>query len=110
MGETSIVNLAKRLRLDTSTLSRSVDGLVREGYLAREVNPGNRRFVVIGLTGKGRDKASQINDICDSFYQGILSEMHDDNEYFLESVRRLSEVISRRNGIPCCGAKGGGKK
>ncbi len=110
MGETSIVDLAKRLRLDTSTLSRTVDGLVREGYVAREINPVNRRFVVIGLTEKGRVKTSEINEVCDRFYHGILKDMPDGREYFLESVRRLSEVISRRNSIPCCGAKGGGKR
>ncbi|MRR14587.1 MarR family transcriptional regulator [archaeon] len=110
MGETSIVDLAKRLRLDTSTLSRTVDGLVREGYVAREINPSNRRFVVIGLTDKGSAKASEINEVCDRFYRGILKDMPDGQEYFLESVRRLSEVLNRSNSVTCCGVENGAKR
>lgn len=47
-------DLAERLRLDKSTVSRLVDGLVRKGYVTRERDPANRRLYRLLLTPDGR--------------------------------------------------------
>jgi DNA-binding MarR family transcriptional regulator len=47
-------DLARRLRLEKSTVSRLVAELEREGLLVRERDPGNRRYYRLRLTDRGR--------------------------------------------------------
>lgn len=74
-GEASVGDLASVLELDASTLSRTVDGLVRAGILGRREDPANRRRQLIRLTPSGREKADSINDLCDRYYDGLLASL-----------------------------------
>lgn len=102
LGATSVIDLAQRLRLDTSTLSRTVDGLVRGGYVARTLNPADRRCVTLRLTEQGTAKADEINAVCDGFYEDLLRELPEECTPLLESVKRLAEVLVRKRGLVCC--------
>jgi DNA-binding MarR family transcriptional regulator len=53
-------DLAERLGLEKSTVSRLVAGLERSGQVSRERDPVNRRFYRITLTGKGRSTAERL--------------------------------------------------
>jgi DNA-binding MarR family transcriptional regulator len=108
MGTTSIVDLAKRLRLDTSTLSRTVDSLVREMYVGRTINPANRRFVEVKLTDKGQKKASDINSACDSFYHDLVQRVPGGQASIMEAARWLSEVLAQKHDNICCADSCGG--
>jgi DNA-binding MarR family transcriptional regulator len=47
-------DLANRLRLEKSTVSRLVAEMEQEGLLERERDPGNRRYYRLRLTDRGR--------------------------------------------------------
>lgn len=47
-------DLAQRLRLEKSTVSRMAADLERKGLIVREHDPGNRRFYRLRLTDQGR--------------------------------------------------------
>lgn len=106
-GATSIVDLSQRLRLDTSTLSRTVDGLVREGYVERTLNPDNRRFVTVRLTDSGTVKAGEINAVCDSFYTDLLRDYPEGQAALLEAVKRLADIMTHKRDLACCAIQGG---
>jgi DNA-binding MarR family transcriptional regulator len=53
-GGLSQQELAERLRLEKSTVSRLVAGLEVRGLLVRERDPANRRFVRLSLTAAGQ--------------------------------------------------------
>jgi DNA-binding MarR family transcriptional regulator len=74
-GKTSVGEIAAALELDSSTLSRAVDGLVREGLLEREEDPANRRRLLVSLSAEGKKKAKSINAMCDRYYQGLLDAL-----------------------------------
>jgi Transcriptional regulators len=74
-GRTSVGELAAGLELDSSTLSRAVDGLVKAQMLEREEDPENRRRQLVSLSEKGEAKAKSINAICDRYYEGLLSSL-----------------------------------
>ena len=61
-GHTSLAALAALGNLTVPTVSESVEGLVRRGLLNREVNPQNRRQVLLSLTAKGRE-AKEAGDV-----------------------------------------------
>lgn len=70
-GEMSLVDLAKGLNLDTSTLSRTVNGMVMLGLLERVQSVADRRFVTINLSQKGNELLEQIN----LFYENQLKTL-----------------------------------
>lgn len=71
-GELTIGGLAEKLNLDKSTLSRTVDSLVRLGLVDRIVNPEDRRYALVRLTSDGIDTCARINHVNDEFYQRII--------------------------------------
>jgi DNA-binding MarR family transcriptional regulator len=52
-------DLANRLHLSASGLTRRLDGLVSRGFVAREAAPDDRRVTLAALTPKGRRKLEQ---------------------------------------------------
>jgi DNA-binding MarR family transcriptional regulator len=53
-------DLAARLGLEKSTVSRLAAALERRGWLTRERDPGNRRYYRLRLTPEGADVAARI--------------------------------------------------
>ena len=104
LGQATSVVLAKRLGLDKSTLSRTIDGLVSIGLVERAAHPSDRRFNLLSLTAKGQDVADQINQSNDDFYsrvfESIESERHDeviDNlEKLVWAMYRQQDHLNRR--------------
>jgi DNA-binding MarR family transcriptional regulator len=75
MGETTIGGLAERLDLDKSTLSRTVEGLVRLGLVERLPNPQDRRYMIVKLSEKGQQTCDSINKVNDEFYRQVIESI-----------------------------------
>ena len=58
-SDSSLTALAAALDLDTSTQSRTVDGLVKAGWVERTQDAGDRRAVRLALTAAGRAKVAE---------------------------------------------------
>jgi DNA-binding MarR family transcriptional regulator len=71
----TVGQLASRLRLDDSTLSRTIDGLVRRGLLDRTRDDRDRRVVWICLTPGGTAACGAIHEQNDAVYRRILGEI-----------------------------------
>lgn len=67
-AETTIVQLVHDLKLDKSTLSRTVEGLVRLGLVERKPHPTDRRFTPLELTAAGKKMCDEINREGDQTY------------------------------------------
>ncbi len=107
--EMSLVELSERLRLDASTLSRTVDGLVKLGHVNRVTDPENRRYVRLGLTGKGKRKVDFIDRSCDRFYLDLLDRIPEEKrEALVESVQLLAEIFARAKEEERCAAGASG--
>jgi DNA-binding MarR family transcriptional regulator len=59
--------LALNLKLDQSTLSRTVDGLVRKKLVARMRDDSDRRLVWIRLTEDGASTCEEIHEVNDEY-------------------------------------------
>lgn len=71
-------DLSERLRLDKSTVSRLVAGLVRKGYVERERDPANRRLDRLLVTDAGRRAHREIRAAFHDRHVQVLDEMTDD--------------------------------
>ena len=74
-GELSMSQLASRLRLDASTLSRTIEGLVRRQLVERLREEQDRRVVRIRLTSEGRSVCRSIHEENDGHYIRILERI-----------------------------------
>ncbi|MDP2873202.1 MAG: MarR family winged helix-turn-helix transcriptional regulator, partial [Bacillota bacterium] len=59
-GQLTLSSLAAGLGLDLSSVSRGVDGLVRDGYLRRVRHPTDRRYILISLTPQGQQAYDRV--------------------------------------------------
>src|SRR5512141_1142339 len=73
IGSITVNELAKRLSLDKSTVSRTVDNLVQSKMVDREIPADNRRTTLIGLTDNGRSVCKSINSNNNEYYRKALS-------------------------------------
>ena len=69
-------NIAKRMNLSASRLTRIIDGLVAKGYTEREINPSDRRNMDVNLSKKGVNLVQKL----DLAYINIHKELLEDIE------------------------------
>jgi DNA-binding MarR family transcriptional regulator len=94
-GELNLKDLAARLGLDNSTLSRTVESLVKGGLAERTASTKDRRATVIRLNEKGRAARDRINStwnrICRDMFRSIPREKH---QQLVESISILAELLA----------------
>jgi DNA-binding MarR family transcriptional regulator len=97
-GELNLKELAARLSLDNSTLSRTVESLVKDGLAERTPNTEDRRATVIRLNDHGRVARDRINAtwnrICRDLFRTLSREKQ--NQLF-ESVSLVAALLTS-----CC--------
>lgn len=99
-GEITLVDLAELLNLDNSTLSKTVNSLVNNDWVTRDIDPGDRRYVKIKLTESGRTVYSGVKTILETYYKKIYETLPiEKREQILDSMEHLLEAI-KKNG--CC--------
>ncbi|HNY18329.1 MAG TPA: MarR family transcriptional regulator [Treponemataceae bacterium] len=109
-SDPSVGELAGALELDASTLSRSVDGLVKLGFLERREDAENRRRYLVRLTAKGRKKVDEIDGACDAYYEGFLKGLPaKERTILVDSLPRLVEAFRAwrtvAKGAECCATR-----
>jgi len=94
-GSMTVRELAERLGLDTSTTSRVVDVLVRNGMLRRARDEKrDRRRVFVSLSTRGRGLATKLDDCADAYCERILARIPTHRrEDVVHALRVLVEAI-----------------
>jgi DNA-binding MarR family transcriptional regulator len=106
-GETSAVDLSAILGIDTSTLSRHINGMVTVGLANRVLNPKDRRYVSITLTEQGKKVYQTIEGICNTKYAKIFEYIPPEkHQQVLEGFNLLVDAIveakKREDASDCC--------
>jgi DNA-binding MarR family transcriptional regulator len=97
-GAMSLIDLAKALSLDTSTLSRTVNGMVMVGLLERIQSTTDRRFVTIELSERGQVLLKQINQIYENQMSAMLTYLPLERQALaLEVLLELAEAAQKAN-------------
>jgi DNA-binding MarR family transcriptional regulator len=91
-GECSMTRLAKLSASDRTTLTRSVDGLIRDGLVDRETSAVDRRIVVVRLTPAGLDLLARIREDIRPLNQEVCSELTDEEQ--ANMTRYLKKMLS----------------
>ncbi len=95
-------DLSVKMNLNSSTMTRIVDTLVRDGYIDREKDQQDRRIVIVKLTAKGEASANELSQHLDAYYSNILSHLPvgEIDEVF-RSVSHLIAAFEKAN-PNCC--------
>ncbi len=67
--------IAERMHLSASRLTRIVDGLVVKGYVQREIEPNDRRNMRVFLSEKGQEFVRQIDSAYVNIHAQILQDI-----------------------------------
>ncbi|MGV9837373.1 MarR family winged helix-turn-helix transcriptional regulator [Nocardia niigatensis] len=84
-------DLAGHFHLDKSTVSRQVAALERDGYLTREVDPANRRNLVLHATAEGKRVARAAARNRSAAFTDRFADWDD------ADVKRLAAYLVRYN-------------
>lgn len=96
----SLVELARLLDLDNSTMSRTVNNLVNSGMAERALDPNDRRYVTIRLTPDGSVDYHDIESNMNEYYARIYAAIpQEDRSKVLEGLRILLKAIDDSE---CC--------
>jgi DNA-binding MarR family transcriptional regulator len=94
IDQISIGDIAEYLNLDKSTLSRTVDNLVKLGLVNRDTNMDDRRYMKIYLSDQGKKVYDDINEQCDTYYQEMFNLIPEDkHEQVIESMSLLVDAM-----------------
>lgn len=92
----SINDIASKMGLDVSTVSRNVDRLVEKGIVSRIENPEDRRAVCLSLTQEGKNYAYVLTNNASSWIERLTEGMTEaEMEEVIESLRGLLERIKK---------------
>jgi len=79
-GECSMTRLARLSAADRTTLTRSIDGLIRDGLVERGTQASDRRKVVVRLTAEGQAILNRIREDIHPINQEVCSELTEEEQ------------------------------
>lgn len=88
--------VAKRMHLSPSRLTRIIDGLVEKGFVQKEIEPKDRRNMRVSLTDKGRDFVSGLNNAYIDIHATLLKDIDANlHEGLLTGMRKLLVAVDK---------------
>ena len=95
-GRTNISILANELGLDKSTLSRTVDSLVQQDLVLRNIQDDDRRFMTIELSDKGKKFNKFLNEKYNMIFKEALEDIPEESQtQLLEAMELFITVLNR---------------
>jgi DNA-binding MarR family transcriptional regulator len=93
----SLGELAARHGVTPSTMSRSVDVLVRRGWVSREGDPDDRRQVILQLTGAGQAAHAEMDRHAEDSLTRLIEELDDtEREKLFAGMQALHAMLARK--------------
>lgn len=100
--------LAQRLRVDPSAVTRITDALVRSGLLRRSEDPEDRRQVRLYLTSDGKAVWDEADRTMTERAEALISRIPEaERGAILAALGRLVEVLQVQGYLPAPRTKGG---
>jgi DNA-binding MarR family transcriptional regulator len=69
--------IAERMNLSPSRLTRIIDGLVKKNYMLREIDSDDRRNMRVTLSKQGTEIVQKLNNAYIGIHREILNEIED---------------------------------
>lgn len=90
VNQIAMNELSDKMNLNSSTMTRILDTLVRDGYIDRQKSAEDRRLVLVSLTAKGAESANKLNHTVNSYYKKVIESIPSGK---LEDVLLSADVL-----------------
>lgn len=101
-GSLSMNEISEKMNLNSSTMTRILDKLVRDDYILRCKDENDKRIVIVSLTEKGVEATSKLSDSVKAYYKKIIKNIPEGQvEEILKSVNILQKAFEKAN-PNCC--------
>lgn len=92
--EMSVKDIAHRMNLTSSRLTRIIDGLVKKRFVTRHIDPNDRRIINVRLTKQGETVAKKVTSDCIHVYEQVLGIMNaKEHDRIIQAVNELADVM-----------------
>jgi len=86
--------IAERMKLSPSRLTRIIDGLVKKEYINREIDPNDRRNMRVTLSKKGKLLVQQLNKAYVDIHNEILEDIEESqHEALITAMEHLLSAL-----------------
>lgn len=101
-GGLTMNELSEKMNLNSSTMTRILDNLVRDKFISRDKDEFDRRIVIVSLTDTGKDVARKLDITVKGYYKKVIANIPKGQvEDVLKSVNILQKAFERAN-PNCC--------
>jgi DNA-binding MarR family transcriptional regulator len=88
--------IAERMNLSPSRLTRIIDGLVEKAYINREIDPNDRRNMRVTLSRRGKHLVNQLNRAYVDIHHEILEDIDkDQHEPLIVAMEHLLGALEK---------------
>lgn len=95
-NEKSMSEISQITGLEKSSFTRSVDYLVKNGYIIRKPTANDRRIIKLLLTKKGSRAASLIKRDFDIYLESLISDFSEkEKKEFFDSLDIISKFMNK---------------
>lgn len=96
LKKTTITELSDILKLDKSTLSRTIEAMVKMGIVERTIATKDRRFMEVMLSESGHVFYDTLNRTCNEFYHRVFSLISQNrHDQVIESMNLFTDAVAR---------------
>jgi DNA-binding MarR family transcriptional regulator len=95
-GNMNNKEIAKRMRLSPSRLTRVMDGLVKKGYMKRKIDNSDRRNMKLSLSRRGKNLTNKLNDAFIEIHSEILQDIDiSQHESLITNMEHLHSAVEK---------------
>lgn len=93
-GELNMSDMARFINVTTAAMTGVITRLVRDGYVARASQPGDRRVIKIKLTAKGEKIMKSVIEQRRQLFKRMFGTLSDrEREDYLKILSRIREGL-----------------
>lgn len=101
-GSLTMNELSDKMNLDSSTMTRVIDKLVRDEIVNRDRDEADRRVVIVSLSDKGSEAAKELSCSVNEYYKKIIKNIpNGEVSDILQCVSKLLKAFEKAN-PNCC--------
>lgn len=95
---TELTDIREFLSISKPAVSQMLASLEKKGYITRETNPENRKYLVVTLTPQGREILQEIDKVYTHCFQQITLAMgKQDIKEMIRLINRLHAIVNSLN-------------
>lgn len=95
----SVKDLAERLNITSGGVTKIVGQLEEQGILRRDMDPDDRRGILVSLTSKGKSLINKLHRVTSDYYSSMFSGLSDtEKEKILSGLQSLNDAWGKNTG------------